>query len=184
MSEKLATEVKKKRLTQGRIQMLLNHPLMRRLAAEEAMILAEAKKQAEESKIVVDLDADPFVPKGLTVTEHKKGGQFEFNPAKVSLYLSKGQQDSNWIKGTDLQKELGGQPVLNVNLFDFYLAHPRLIPEDWKGKKVFFWGTVYHDADGNLYVCCLSWDGAQWNWDLRWLEDNWFEFCPAVVLRK
>jgi hypothetical protein len=38
---------------------------------------------------VIDLDADPFVPNCWNVEEHHKGGQFQWDPAKVMLYLFK-----------------------------------------------------------------------------------------------
>ncbi|MEK7079796.1 MAG: hypothetical protein AAB901_00720, partial [Patescibacteria group bacterium] len=32
---------------------------------------------------VIDLDADPFVPDGWKVEEHKQGGQLTFDPSQV-----------------------------------------------------------------------------------------------------
>jgi len=132
-------------------------------------------------KHVVDLDADPFVPDGWTVVEHAKGGQLEFDPAKVVLYLDEEQQNGGVIVGNQLHEKLKGQSVYNAKLLDFYLTHPRLIPEDWKGKLVFFWGTIYRDSGGNLCVRCLIWDGDGWNWLCRWLGNDFYDLRPAVV---
>jgi len=39
---------------------------------------------------------------------------------------------------------------MNANVLDYLLAHPELIPEDWKNKYVFFWGTIYRYSSGGL----------------------------------
>lgn len=64
---------------------------------------------------------------------------------------------------------------------DFYLANPHLIPEEWKGKAVFFWGTIYRDADGHLCVRYLYWRGGGWDWGYRWLDYVWDGDGPAAV---
>lgn len=132
----------------------------------------------------VDLDADPFVPDGWSVEEHGKGGKIDFDPAKIALYLSEGQKDGEWIKGNKLREELKGQPVLNANLLDWYLRkeNQHLIPEEWKGKAVFFWGTIYRGPGGNLFVRCLYWYGGGWYWCDGWLDGGWFSGSPAAVL--
>jgi len=135
-------------------------------------------------KHVIDCDADPFVPAGWKVEEHKKGGQLEWDPSKVSLYLSEYQKGGRFIQGYDLRKELEGKPVLNANVLDYLLDHPELIPEEWKGKAIFFWGTVYRYSGGSLYVRCLYWGGSQWRWDYDWLVDDWFDDRPVALACK
>jgi hypothetical protein len=132
---------------------------------------------------VIDLDANPFVPDGWKVEEHIKGGQFVYDPAKIKPYLSKSQK-KGVIGGHDLRKELQGKPVYNANLLDYYLAHPELIPDKWKGKYIFFWGTIYRSSAGDLYVRCLYWDGSQWDWHYNWLDDGWNDGRPAALARK
>ncbi|MBU3964354.1 hypothetical protein KJ562_01315, partial [Patescibacteria group bacterium] len=68
----------------------------------------------------------------------------------------------------------------NANLLDFYLAHINLIPEDWKGKAVFFWATIYRRSDGSLYVRYLFWSGGGWYWLYNWLDDDWGDHNPAA----
>lgn len=133
------------------------------------------------TKHIVDLDADPFLPSGWEVVEHIKGGQFEFDPSKVALYLDKEQQDGAVIVGNKLRKKLKGKPVFNANLLDFYLAHPNLIPEEWKGKAVFFWNTIYRHSDGFLYVRYLIWLDGRWAWNHYWLDGDWLDGHPAAV---
>jgi len=144
----------------------------------EALLGRAEIKQVE---YLVDLDADPFVPADWTVVEHRKGGQFKYDSAKVGLYLSKGQQNGKVIVGNDLRKELKNQPVYNANMLDFYLKNQHLIPKEWKGKLVFFWGTIYRHSVGGLCVRYLYWDGGRWGWYCYWLDDDWGGSRPAAL---
>ena len=130
---------------------------------------------------VIDCDANPFVPKGWGVEEHHEGGHFKWNVPQVQLFLSEGQRGGNVLEGNKLRKELAGKPVLNANVLDYLLANPHLIPEEWKGKYVFFWGTVYRSSDGRLFVRCLDWDGGRWGWICYWLDDVWRGINPAAL---
>jgi hypothetical protein len=131
---------------------------------------------------VIDLDANPFVPSGWKVEEHQKGGQFEWNASQVALYLSKEQQGGKVIEGNKLREGLKRKRVYNANLLDYLLKNPHLIPEGWKGKYVFFWGTVYRDSDGFLEVRCLYWSGSRWASKGGWLGSVWYNYDPAALL--
>ncbi|MCX6765628.1 MAG: hypothetical protein NT136_01545 [Candidatus Moranbacteria bacterium] len=131
---------------------------------------------------VINCDADPFVPSGWNVIRHKKGRQLKWDPTEISLYLSKKQRDRKVIEGNILHKELEKMPVLNANVLDYLLANPHLIPEEWKDKYVFFWGTIYRDSTGYLSVRYLDWHGGRWHWHGRWLDDDWSDFNPAALL--
>ena len=137
----------------------------------------------EGTAIIIDLDADPFIPAGWTVPEgrHQKGGQFTFDPSQVKLHLDAGQQDGKSIQGHKLHKQLAVVSVFNAVLLDWYLANPQHIPEEWKGKAVFFWGTIYRYRDGDLCVRYLYWDGGRWQADYRWLGLDWSGRNPAAV---
>jgi hypothetical protein len=129
---------------------------------------------------LIDCDSAPFVPNGWSVEEHKKGGFFKLDLAKISLYLSKKQKKGS-IGGHDLRKELSDKPVMNANVLDYLLAHPELIPEEWKGKAVFFWGTIYRHSDGYLYVRYLYWIGSKWYWYFNWLDSVFISDDPAAL---
>jgi hypothetical protein len=147
-----------------------------------ADVLKVIKGQAEIkiSERLIDCDSAPFIPNGWSVEEHKKSGFFKFDPAKISLYLSKKQKKGS-IGGHDLRKELSNKPVMNANILDYLLDHPELIPEEWKGKYIFFWGTIYRDSDGNLYVRCLYWRGSEWRWSYDWLGSDFDSDDPAAL---
>jgi len=133
----------------------------------------------------IDCDAQPLIPDSLSVEKHQKGGAFKWDTdaQKDALYLSKGQAGSKYIEGNKLRRELTEKstPVLNACVLDYLLANPHLIPKEWKGKHVFFWGTVYRHQDGDLCVCYLWWDGVRWCCCRHWLIGGVSGFGPAAV---
>ena len=135
---------------------------------------------------IIDCDADPFVPKAhWTVEEHQGGGQFRWSASQVRLFLAKGQQNARWFTGDNLHKELAGKPVLNANVLDYLLANLHLIPEEWEGKEVFFWGTLYRCSEGehlgNLYIRSLRQRDDMWIQDYRWLGRGFNNRDHALV---
>jgi len=133
---------------------------------------------------IIDLDADPFVPDGWKVEKHCKAGQWKWEIEKVMLYLSERQKEGKSIEGNKLRKELEKMLALNANVLDYLLKpeNQHLIPEEWKGKAVFFWGTIYRRSDGYLYVRYLNWGGEQWNWYYYWLDNDFSGSDPAALL--
>lgn len=146
--------------------------------AEQMLSVIQGGKQKRQT---IDLDANPFTPDGWTVEEHQKGGHIGFDSSAVALWLSPNQQHSKYIEGHKLRQELANQLTLNANVLDFLLANPHLIPEDWKGKGVFFWGTVYRHRGGLPHVRCLHWGRDLWHWSGIWLDHSWGGDAPALV---
>ena len=130
---------------------------------------------------VIDCDADPFMPEGWKVDEHKKSGKVKWTKELIQLYRSAGQKDGKCIEGSKLRKELASKSVLNANVLDYLLAHPELIPEEWKGKYVFFWGTIYRNSNGYLCVRFLYWHDDRWDWDAGWLVSDFRGLNPAAL---
>mgnify|MGYP001568188318 CR=1 FL=1 len=154
-----------------------------RLTAESGKIMTDSAIE-----LIINCDAAPFEPKGLTVAPESEQlpnrvlGQFVFDPTKVKLHLSPNQQDGKCVDGNKLKKELTGEPVLPVNVLDFYLANFDLIPEEWKGKLVFFWGTIYRGSGGRLAVRYLCFDGGGWCSLFSWLDSGgWDRDNPSAV---
>jgi hypothetical protein len=136
---------------------------------------------------IIDCDANPCISDGCKVVEHKKGGKFEWKPEKVKLYLSPNQQKDGVIDVNKLHEELSKKFVFNANVLDFLLRKEKenqhLIPEQWKGKYVFFWGTVYRDIVGDLGVRYLFWHDGEWLWRYCWLSStNWHGHVLSAVL--
>jgi hypothetical protein len=129
---------------------------------------------------VIDCDKDPYLPEGWKVEEHQKGGQLIWDASKVNLYLSEGQKNGKVLEGNKLRKEMAKKVPFNACVLDYLLANPHLIPEEWKGKYVFFWGTVYLRG-GDLCVRYLCWRGVGWFWSRYWLGGDWDGYGPAAL---
>lgn len=135
---------------------------------------------AAAPEALIDLDADPFVPEDWELERHHKGGQLTWDACKLELYLSQRQEDRKDVEGSVLREELAAMPLYNANMLDYLLRNPHRIPEEYKDKYVFFWGTIYRRA-GRLVVRYLCWRDGQWNWGYYWLGDRWFRSDPAAL---
>lgn len=131
---------------------------------------------------LINCDADPFIPAGWSVGEHQKGGQFAWSPDAVALYLANGQKKGRII-GTELRKKLRDKPVLNANVLDWLLQqeNQHLIPEEWKSKYVFFWGTIYRNSVGDPCARYLCWSAGRWRSRCLWLGCSWGGSYPAAL---
>lgn len=135
---------------------------------------------------IIDCDATPMIPSGLHIEEKDQlagrvRGQLAFDPNAVTLYLSENQKSGGVINGHKLAKELASQVVYTANVLDYLLVHQELIPESWKGKAVFFFGTVYRGSGGDLYVRYLCWVGGQWVSICLWLDRGWNSSSPVAL---
>lgn len=154
-------------------------------------LATERVRVVNKSTILVNLDASPKLPfDGVTIEAHVGGGWVKLEKRKdglyvdgrkVVLYLSERQKNGNVIKGYELRDELSGKPMLNANILDALCEHTELIPEEWKGKAVFFWGTVYRDSDDDLFVRCLYFHDGEWSRHFHWLGHVWDRHFPAAL---
>ena len=180
----------------GQVEALLN--ILGGDDVAKKVLAGTVKVTVEVLSHIVDGDADPFLPDGWEVEKHKKQGEMKItrasddlyvNGKKIEFFLSKPQEKGETIVGNDLRKELNALPVLNANVLDYLLAHPELIPDEWKKdtngntRYIFFWGTIYGDSDGHLRrVRCLYWLDGRWRWNDFWLDDGWGTDSPAALL--
>ena len=138
---------------------------------------------------LIDCDAPPFIPSrnfGWEIKEHKKGGKLIWNPEMVRLYLSDEQklcENKGAYTVHDLYENLKNKPVLNANVLDFLLENPYLIPDEWKGRQIFFWGTTYSRSNGTPHVRYLYWDDGM-RWQCSWVViNNEFHINDPAALR-
>lgn len=134
----------------------------------------------------IDLDAAPLCPVDWSIKRHRKMGSMEWHPEKVELFLSEHQLGTSVMSGRDIKQELEGKDVFNANLLDYLLAHQELIPQEWKGKAIFFWGTEYgHKYSPRLRIRCLYWryDHWDWLWYAVWPGYQWHAGFPAACRR-
>ncbi len=137
---------------------------------------------------LVDCNETPFTPDGWSILpeneqlQNRIKGLYKLDMTKVKLHLSK-EQIKGRISGNELRKRLKKEPVLPANVLDFLLKkeNQHLIPEELKGKYVFFWGTIYRRSAGGLYVRYLYWDDGGWDWDDFWLGNDFDGLNPSAV---
>ena len=145
--------------------------------------------------VVIDSDLTPNIPSGLYLsgegTEHRKmgiitlekrpDGKLYVNGREVVRFYSPNQQNGT-IGGHKLRKELKDKQVLNACILDALFKNPQLIPSGWETGYTYFWGTIFRDADGDLFVGCLRWHNGGWHWGDGWLGGDWDGSDPAALL--
>lgn len=133
----------------------------------------------------IDCDVVPSIGSDWEIEEHIKSGKIVWGPDKFKIYLCD-EQKENSIEGNELRKKLKDQPVLNACVFEYLLNNPEVIPKKWKGKYVFFWGTIYRNLQGLLCVFYLFWDNNSnsWKFGHSFLSGKWGNESPAAVLCK
>jgi hypothetical protein len=135
-------------------------------------------------KHVIDCDIGPFVPKFWSVEAHRMGGRFTWDESKVELWLANIQQSVEGIKGvTLLHTELAGKPVLNATALEFLLNNQHLVPMEWRGKTVVFWGTIFRNSVGDKLVRGMSYSDEFGGWAgcAKGLDEIWHSDCPAAL---
>ena len=137
----------------------------------------------KSNPMTIDTTKQPSIPSPLKSIEFHDTSMDtinKWNPKDLSLHLEP-EQESGYIKGHLLRKRLEGKPLLNGTVLDWLLNHPDEIPPDWKGKDVFFWGTIYRNSDDDLYVRCLYFGIDRWHWRYYWLGHSFHSGHPAAV---
>lgn len=100
---------------------------------------------------IIDTNAEPHIPEGWKIEEHKSLGKIEWDLSKAKLFLPKRQRNGG-VKAIELRRELSRLPLLNATVLDYLLMHHEIIPQDWKKGNICFWGTIYRDTRNQLRV--------------------------------
>ncbi len=136
----------------------------------------------------VNCNRIPFIPEYCSIfpkneqPANRIRGLYKLDIKKVALYLFEKQKDSNPILIRKSSEEIERESVFPANVLDFLLKkkNQHLIPEEWKGKAVFFWGTIYRTKLGDHCIRFLCWrDGKEWGWRFLWLDDPSSRFCHS-----
>lgn len=104
---------------------------------------------------------------------------------KIKLYLSEEQKNGSWIGKNNLLMELSHKGILGVDILEHLLIHQDLIPVDWRGKKILFWGTLYKKIGyigDKTYVRCLVWNFEKWVDDYYCVDSDMYYDTPAAVI--
>lgn len=154
--------------------------------------------------LYIDFSTPARIPRGFSTWEireldqlpRRMTGLWTWDPSKVALYRSDRQQNHyntiirGYERGYEIARELWRKkiPVFGVQLLDYLLEHPHLIPSEWRRKAIFFWGTIYRHhsrwkIDDSLCVRCLCWDweNDRWQWRYNWIGDLWNERDFALI---
>ena len=141
-------------------------------------IVATAQKER-----VVRIDCSglaPMIDSGWKLTEeNQKNEAFEFSLSNVKL-VSCGSRE-NKISGKTLLNELK-EKAFSSYLLDFLLKNQSLIPAEWQGKTIIFFGTTYWDSSTPPILAVLNmkfYDGA-WESGTSYIDDN-FDGGYAIV---
>lgn len=118
-------------------------------------------------------------------TDRKDKVTIDVSKIKLVTELRSGE---TYVHGHENRKRLDAkvtsgeiQTLLDARVMEELLAKPELIPDEWKGKMVFFWGTIFWSG-GGLCVACLRWDDGRWVASFYWLDTYVDSSTPAAVL--
>lgn len=149
------------------------------------------KGQSEITKVkhIIDLDADPYLSDGdndetgWEVEIHTQGGQFEWDLSRIKLFTSLGSVPgkSKYVNSYNLYKKVKEKPVFNLNMLDYLLECQKLIPDAWKGKAIFFWGTILRGKGDIHAVYYMTWTGERWEPTKLRLGDIFDEYNHVAV---
>jgi hypothetical protein len=100
--------------------------------------------------LLIDLSVAPKIRKTVSgygprmVASAPLGNDcFQWNADAVSLFISEPQIQGLVLDGPTLAKEIEGKRTVPANILDALLENEHLIPRGWRGKKVFFWGSIF-----------------------------------------
>lgn len=127
----------------------------------------------------IKIPLQPYIPYKNWTLEYDNPMP-SFDPSKLSLHLEP-EQNESYLTGEVLAKRMKDKG-LNSNALKYLLDNPKLIPEEWKGKYVYFFGTILRSPDGYRYVLYLYWSDGEWLWRAYWLEDDWRASDPSAVV--
>jgi hypothetical protein len=121
----------------------------------------------------------PWIPDNFTLAENKSLGKIKWDKKKVSLWLSQ-EQEKGYIYGETLKNKV--KNPLNSTVLKFLLDNPTEIPNEWKNKYIYFWGTILQNPNGVRFVLYLFWGDGEWDWMYDWLDSDWGVDNPSAVL--
>lgn len=133
--------------------------------------------------MIIDTTKVQELPSWATLVENKTFGKIEWKPEDFDLYLSE-EQKTGYITGHTLREKLKDEPVMNLAMAQFFLDNPKLYPEAWKGKWIYFWGTIVQHSDGYLRVPYLIGRGDLVVLSWYWLAYYWHSHYPALRFGK
>lgn len=161
---------------------------------EQALLLLKEEVKVTIRYPLIDCDKDPVCPdypRKLAFKEHIQQGKIQWNPDRMSLYLTEKQQEGKQVSGEIMQTIIMEQKVLNANVLDYLLENPEFVPKSWRGEwrkrnKIFFWGTIYYDRSrpDDLCVRYMSFeDIGEWVGRFYCISEiNFDHLKPSIII--
>ena len=126
---------------------------------------------------------------GLTGEEQQCAASLALREIDLSkvLLVTRLMGSETFMVGEELLSRLktGTSIMLDAKIGQTLLQNPHLIPDSWKGKEVYFIGSVLRQPNGDRCVLCLYWDEGtemRWKWRCTWLESELTDDDPVAVL--
>lgn len=134
----------------------------------------------------INCDDIPRIPKGWELIRHDQCGKIKWETENVSFYVVPDlQENGKKIRGYGVRRMIEEMPVLNINAMRYLLRRQCLIPKKWRGKAIFFWGTIFRDHNHNLIVYYMFWEDKykQWQESFAWFGAELDEDNPAILYK-
>lgn len=127
-----------------------------------------------------------------SIREHFMGDEEFILPSSRLCLINIKQSSPDFLRQIgELKAEIKDSVLANSILLDYLLEHPWLIPSDWKGKRVIFFGTEYKEyvsvdlsSSTSCYYRCLwySEKDCAWGWSDCELIEGCSENDYALVI--
>jgi len=112
--------------------------------------------------------------------------ELDITQIRFKHMLRKGESlisgEERWGRLKDISI-ISGTIRLDAKILFALLKKPKLIPEWWNEKRVYFDGTVLRSPEGHRYVLYMYCRGKNsWGWGWTWLEEKRGVDHPSAVL--
>lgn len=127
-------------------------------------------KNPFEKSVITTFDPAAFIRKGWLIVDDNEKLPENWNPktATTRSALKSGEPD---ITGVEAGKRLKDQKLLGAKAFLHFWNNQADIPEEWRGKLIFFDATVLQSPRAGRYTLCLFWGGRWWTGGSASLDD-------------
>lgn len=182
MSEKITTKQIGELITQSEQGRITRETFQRFLENPNSVFGANTILTIDRSR---PFDPAKFIGKGWSIAEQDERSlvlsEVNLRNIRLETMLKDGEGS---VQGEEKLRRLkkSGHIRLDAKVFYALWENKSLIPESWKGKTIYFDGTILQNPDGNRYVLYLFWSGDEWRWYCLWLKRGWYGDNPSAVL--
>lgn len=122
-----------------------------------------------------------FIGKGWSVGEDREAIFESWNPTETVLVKSLRANETSLTGEKTIERlnDSGDKP-LGARALLYFWTNQDKIPEEWKGKLVYFDATILRNPHGSRYSLCLLWYGGSWRWLCDWLDADRGANCVSA----